>query len=327
VRAIFLAGAILAAIAAARAAQTVVAVAARSPAATAQSAGGVSLDHAVPPGNNYDKAEFRLWYPNGPGPVVAVLVLVPGSNGDGRPMAQDPFWQEFAARQRLAIVACRLTDKPHDQSFIEEYVNVSRGSGQALVDALSAFASRSNHAELAAAPLLLWGMSAGGEFNYEFVAWKPERVVAFVVNKGGIYYTALAPRASREVPGLLFVGEKDLEFRTHTIAGLFAVNRRAGALWALTEEPGAAHVVGRSRDLGVMFFEDVLPLRLGRAAAGTTGTDGLAALSERSGFIGDVKAHTVQPMADAAAPSVPTAWLPTLRIARAWEAVVAGKPF
>jgi len=77
----------------------------------------------------------------------------------------------------------------------------------------------------------------------------------------------------------------------------------------------------------VMFFEDVLPLRLGRPAAGTTGTAGLAALSERSGFIGDVKAHTVQPMADAAAPSVPTAWLPTLRIARAWEAVVAGKPF
>ncbi len=45
--------------------------------------------------------------------------------------------------------------------------------------------------EIAQAPLLLWGMSAGGEFNYEFVAWKPERVAAFVVNKGGIYYSAL----------------------------------------------------------------------------------------------------------------------------------------
>jgi len=22
----------------------------------------------------------------------------------------------------------------------------------------------------------MWGMSAGGQFNYEFVAWKPERV-------------------------------------------------------------------------------------------------------------------------------------------------------
>ena len=87
-------------------------------------------------------------------------------------------------------------------------------------------------------------------------------MIAFVVNKGGIYYSALVSQAARSVPGLLFVGGKDMEFRTNTIAGLFAVNRRAGALWALVEEPDAAHVVGRSRDMSLMFFEDVLPLRL-----------------------------------------------------------------
>ena len=92
----------------------------------------------------------------------------------------------------------------------------------AFLDALGAFADKSHHPEIATAPLLLWGMSAGGEFNYEFVAWKPERVVAFVVNKGGIYYTALAPKAARDVPGVLFVGGKDLESRTSTITGLFA---------------------------------------------------------------------------------------------------------
>jgi len=142
-------------------------------AALAQSAAGAAFDFAVPPGANFDKAEFRLWYPASPAPVQAVLVLVPGSNGDGRSMADDPFWQDFAARHQLAIVACRFTDKPHDQVFIEHYVNVSQGSGQALVDALAGFAERAHHTELASAPLLLWGMSAGGEFNYEFVAWKP----------------------------------------------------------------------------------------------------------------------------------------------------------
>ena len=177
-------------------------------------------------------------------------------------MAAEPFWQEFAAAQRLAIVACRFTDKPHDQGFIEEYVNVSQGSGQALLDALAVFAKQSGHAEVAGAPLVLWGMSAGGQFNYEFAAWKPERVIAFVVNKGGIYYSALVPRAARHVPALLFVGDKDLAFRTDTIVGLFAVNRRAGALWALVNEPETAHAVGRSRDLGAMFFADVLAQRL-----------------------------------------------------------------
>jgi len=277
-----------------------------------------TLDHTIPPGNNFDKAEFRLWYPDGAGAFQAVLVLVPGSNGDGRPMAAEPFWQEFAAKHKLAIVACRFTDKPHDQSFIEHYVNVSQGSGQALLDALTAFAKSASHAELATAPLLFWGMSAGGEFNYEFAAWKPERVVAFVVNKGGIYYTALTSKASRDVPGMLFIGEKDLDSRVSTISGLFAVNRRGGALWAIAEEPGAAHIVGRSRDMGALFFEELLPLRIGPSA--------LKPLDEKSGFIGDPKARTFQPASAPNPPAYPTAWLPTERVARAWQAVVTGQP-
>ena len=287
----------------------------------AQAAAGPFFDEAIAPGENFDKAEFRMWTPPAIPSVDAVLVLVPGSNGDGRSMAEDKFWQDFAAAHKLAIVACRLTDKPHDQSFLEYYVNVAQGSGQALLDVLGAFARRSNHPELSTAPLLLWGMSAGGEFDYEFAAWKPERVIAFVVNKGGIYYTALASRAARSVPAMLFTGEKDLETRIATITGLFAVNRRAGALWALAQEPGAAHVVGRSRDMGAMFFEDVLPLRLG----GPGGT--LRPIAEKDGFVGDLKSLSFQPAATASTNNVLTVWLPTERVAHGWQAVVTGKPF
>jgi dienelactone hydrolase len=189
-----------------------------------------------------------------------------------------------------------------------------------LLDAMTRFAARSQHPELANAPLVFWGMSAGGEFNYEFAAWKPKRVAAFVVNKGGIYYTALASRGTRDVPAMLFVGGKDLEFRTSTIVGLFAVNRRAGALWALAEEPEATHVVGRSRDMSIIFFDDVLPLRL--PAAGSTT---LLALDEKSGFVGDFKLKDFKPMSGAL--QVPTAWLPTDRVARAWQALVSDRPF
>jgi poly(3-hydroxybutyrate) depolymerase len=286
--------------------------------ACATLARAATLDESAKPGSNYDKAEFRLWYPDEAGPFRAVAILVPGSNGDGRPQADDPFWQAFARRNHVALVACRFTDKPHDQMFIEHYVNVSQGTGQALVEALESFAARAHHPELASAPLLLWGMSAGGEFNYEFTVWKPERVAAFIVNKGNVYYTALAPAAARQVPGLLFTGEKDLEFRINAIAGIFAVNRRAGALWALTQEPGAAHEVARSRDLAVMFFEDMLAARVA--------PDGLKPLNEKAGFVGDPKAMTIQPVGDKA-PTSPTAWLPDERMARAWQAVVSGKPF
>src|SRR5215831_6627024 len=239
--------------------------AAQSTVAAAQTSPSGFLEEAAPSGANYDKAEFRFWSPAKAGTLRAVLVLVPGSNGDGRPAAEDTVWQAYATKNKLAIVACRFTDKPHDQSFIEEYANVSQGSGQALLSAIGKFAARSEHPELATAPLVLWGMSAGGEFNYEFTAWKPERVAAFIVNKGNFYYTALMPPAARQVPGMLFVGGKDLEFRTNTVVGLFALNRRAGALWALAEEPGVGHVVGKSRDVAMVFFEDVLAIRLARA--------------------------------------------------------------
>lgn len=286
----------------------------------AQTASAGVLDDSVPPGNNYDKAQFRYWAPASAGALKGTLVLVPGSNGDGRSMAQDTVWQAFATRHGLAIVACRFTDKPHDQNFIENYVNVSEGTGQALLDGIAHLAARAQHPELDTLPLVFWGMSAGGQFNYEFVAWKPERVAAFVVNKGGIYYSALVSRAAREVPGILFVGGKDLEFRTNTIAGLFAVNRRGGALWAFAEEPGVAHVVGRSRDVSIVFFDDVLPMRMGSGAS-------LRTLDPKSGFIGDLKAKTFQPAAEVPAPAVPTAWLPTERAARAWQAMVTEKPF
>ena len=163
-------------------------------------------------------------------------------------MADDAFWQEFATKQKAALVGCRFTDKPHDQSFIEDYVNVSQGSGQALLDVLATFAARTKHPEIASAPLLMWGMSAGGQFNYEFVAWKPERVAAFIVNKGGIYYSALVSKAARAVPGMLFVGGADLPVahrHHHRAVRRQSPRRRASGRWS--SSPGSATSSARRR--------------------------------------------------------------------------------
>ena len=73
---------------------------------------GATLDETLAPGANFDKAEFRFWRPTGDQRLQGLVVLVPGSNGDGRPMADDPFWQDFATRHQLGLVACRFTDKP-----------------------------------------------------------------------------------------------------------------------------------------------------------------------------------------------------------------------
>lgn len=280
---------------------------------------GPTLDMAMAPGNNYDKAEFRLWCPPGADLLQGTVVLMPGSGTDGRPMADDALWRTFGVKQRFALIACYFTDHPHDQAFIENYVKAAQGSGQALLDALTRLAGGARHPELATAPLLLWGESAGGEFNYEFAAWKPERVIAFVVNKGGIYYTALVSPAARAVPALLFTGGSDLETRTDVIVGLFALNRRAGARWALVEEPGVGHTFQRSRDLTLLFFEEVLPLRLGQAGSG------LEPLAENSGFWGDIKTKSYRRADPHGTPDPISAWLPTERVARAWQAEIVDR--
>jgi dienelactone hydrolase len=294
--------------------------------ACAQVSPGKVLDEAAAPGTNYEKAEFRLWYPDKARFVHAVVVLVPGANADGRPDVNDRFWQAFASRNEIALIGCHFTDKPHEESFIENYANAAQGSGQALLDALRAFSSRSDHSELANAPLLLWGMSAGGEFNYEFTAWKPERVVAFVVNKGGIYFSALLPAAARRVPALLFVGEEDLESRKSIIAGLFALNRRAGALWALAEEAKVGHVIGRSQEMAAIFFDAVLSLRVGSGGSAASFAP-LTQLEERSGIVGELVQGGLRAPSDDPAPTDLTAWFPTERVARAWQALRRTEPF
>jgi dienelactone hydrolase len=172
----------------------------------------------------------------------------------------------------------------------------------------------------------LWGFSAGGEFNYEFTAWKPERVVAFVVNKGGIYFSALLPAAARRVPGLLFAGEQDLESRKRIISGLFALNRRAGALWAFAEEPNAGHVVGRSREMAAIFFDAALALRVGSARSAASYAP-LTQLEERSGIVGELAKRTLQSASDSPNPTYLTAWFATERVARAWQALHRSEPF
>jgi hypothetical protein len=70
-----------------------------------------------------------------------------------------------------------------------------------------------------------------------------------------------------------------------------------------------------------MFFEDMIAARVP-----ATGSE-LRPVVEKSGFFGDVKSGEFQPAADAKPPIAPVAWLPNARIARAWQAVITGKPF
>lgn len=281
---------------------------------------GATFDAYAKKRGNYLKAEFRLWYPDRVDLIRGIVVLVPGSNEDGRGDIADPKWQAFAVKNRFALLGCHFTDKLYNDMFIERYVKASQGSGMALLRAITDLSKVSGHPELRNVPLLLWGMSAGGEFNYEFVNWNSSRVAAFVVNKGGIYYTALVTEGARNTPGLLFVGGKDLASRIEIIRGLFALNRRAGALWALVEESDVAHEIGQSQDLAIAFFEDVFAMRL-RESNSSDVYLSLTPISESSGVVGDLKTKQIQPSSAITRYDDETCWFPSTRVAREWLAV------
>ncbi len=288
---------------------------------------GQVIDDSIPAGRNFNKAIFRLWMPPDIKALQGTIILMPGSNGDGRELIDEKLWQKLARKYGFALLGCYFTDHDHENMMIENYVNAKEGSGQALIDVLIKLSEKTNHNELATAPLLLWGHSAGGEFNYEFLCWKPGRVLAFVVNKGGFYYSALAPMEARNVPGLFFTGEKDLEARSNIVKGIFSMNRRAGALWAFAEEPGAGHEPGQTLKLACVFFDEVIPLRLNKLLQNTA-TDGyMRTIAADSGCLGDYYEKKVVSSAESRIKNYPCSWLPSLKFAEAWQLFLKKIPF
>lgn len=199
------------------------------------------------------RAEFKLWVPPDSKKLRSILVLVPGSQGDGTSMVKHKVFQKFAVDNDVALVGCNLQDKV--SSPVEGYIRAGEESGPALLKALDIFSG--SHPQLKDLKLFLWGFSAGGEFNYEFNQWRPEKVAAFIVNKGGIYYTGMCSDAARKTPGLFFYGKRDDSCRIDVVKGLFALNERAGTNWDIVAED-CAHDVCNSDLIGLNFFEDIL---------------------------------------------------------------------
>ncbi|GAB4183821.1 MAG: hypothetical protein Fur0032_24780 [Terrimicrobiaceae bacterium] len=201
-------------------------------------------------------ARFCGWRPMVRKMVRAVVVLTPGSNIDGRDAVNDAGWRRFAHANAAALLGCHFADaRPR---LREIYTRAELGSGQALLAALAAWAKCEGELTLAEAPLLLWGHSAGGQFNHSFALWRPTRVGAFVVNKGGYYSGGIPSREALRVPGLFIIGGEDLPRRERAIRRVFAAGHARGAPWVLAVEPGVGHEERGAAALARVFFKECM---------------------------------------------------------------------
>ena len=211
-------------------------------------------------GENYQLAEFKFWNPNLNDDYKGILVLTPGINRDGREAVLDTVWQKFATKHNLIIVASHF--KNYESNNNLRYRDASKGSGDILLKSIEEYSQEISNISINELPLLLYGFSAGGQYNYEFASWKPEKVISFVVNKGGYYDTAVTSTETQKVPGIFFIGEDDLYYRNNLILGIYSANRSQGANWTLINEKDTKHSPKNSKDLSISFFESIMAKRL-----------------------------------------------------------------
>lgn len=264
------------------------------------------------PTDNFTTAAFSLWLDESSIAPVGLLVIAPGWNGDGRDAIHDRFWQKFAREHRLGLIGVHLQSDASDEQT-PPYHAPEHGSGKALLRAIEHLGQKAKRPELARAPLLFWGHSAGGQLGYGMACYAPDRVIGFAAIKGGVYLSKPGA-ATYRVPGLFIVGEQDAVGRAMNITWLFETGRAEGSPWCLAYESGSGHEIGKSNDLIIPFFKGILALRLARTGSG------LNPITGADGWIGVRSSLETYPATKRTSlPQPRTVWLPDESTAVTWR--------
>lgn len=201
-------------------------------------------------------------------------------------------------------------------------VGMETGIGNAVLRALEVFALASDHPELEHAPIFMEGYSWGGQFGYHFTVWRPDRVLGFMTMKGGFHRTFDAGDAI-QVPGYLFAGENDKEYRVRNLSQIFERHRPLGAKWALAILPGVGHGKVHDRDLLDPWFRAVVEARLPPGEPSLFEPPLLQNVSEESGWLGDNDDFVVASWLDYTGSVDRASWLLNCEVGQRWRAAVS----
>jgi len=264
--------------------------------------------HSAPPSDNYLVARFRVWVPENVTNVKAVLVLLGGFNTDGTQYLDFEEWRTYAEVEGLALCGVHF-----ESDYNGPYYGVAtEGSGAILEEALSLIGARNNVPEIGTLPLLMRGYSAGGIFSYYFSVFNTERVAGFVNIRGRSLQQTSS--VNSEVPGIIFVGEKENIERQEYLKNIVLQKRAEGGLWSYAVEPDANHFTETKKpdELTRTFFSSILSKRI------NSNTNELNVINETSGWLGNSIGTGVVPYEDYGGDSAAFFWLPDENVAQAW---------
>lgn len=127
------------------------------------------------------------------------LLMCPGRNGSGEGLLRDKEWLAFAKDHHLLMCGVSFASSRKDD-LLGRYTEVQKGSGEIILKTMDRYAGK----EL---PMLVMGFSAGARFTTNWIAWKPERVIAWSAQAVGNWPDPVGDKTSP--PGIVASGEYD----------------------------------------------------------------------------------------------------------------------
>src|SRR5688572_20408083 len=208
---------------------------------SAESDGGRDVDG----GQLFTYGTAVAYLPAGVAEYEAAIVFLPGlrdpSTGQdldsralvsGTPISGCSIWCSQAERDEVRSRALELVDG--NVALIGTTTLVENpASYDTLLQALSDFATQSQHPELANIPIFFVGHSMGGCTAYGFSRFHGARVAGFFTMKGACHNTGPAAAAAG-VPGHFLIGALDAPYRRENITAVFEAGRAAEAPWAVS---------------------------------------------------------------------------------------------
>ena len=187
----------------------------------------------LPKTSYLDTAE--LSYETSLQPINGVLVLVPGMNGDGRVLAAEKPWLDFAETQGLGLVGVSFSSSPAllYGNPAQGYYYPEQGSGEALLTGLHKIYRKD-------VGILLYGFSGGAQFGSRFAELYPKRLLSWAAYSASFWSP---PRSANQAtsPGIIACGEFDAERYGPSFA-YFQQGRRKSARWTWVSIGNVGHM-------------------------------------------------------------------------------------
>jgi hypothetical protein len=190
------------------------------------------------------------WLPEGVPRFKAAFVLMARGTTTGA-VYSSPKWRAFWTRLGLVAVHVKPPDSPEQHRRDAAYAG-----GAKVLEALQELARKSDHPELANAPIVILGWSATGTFAGTFAGWKPERTLMFIRYHSSMQDYDVRP-AAYSVPGLMAAGSHDPSAGTaDAIRFVTDEGFKNRAPWTLFISPGSSHAGDETYDADWAYMQD-----------------------------------------------------------------------